>query len=63
MFLERRAAGRGLELLEMGREREGLGVEEGELLLDGEREVLSLVERRACARQQLPPGSLLRFTH
>ena len=63
MLLERRAARRGLQLLEVGRERERLGVEEGELLLDGEREVLALVERRACAREQLPPGLLLRFTH
>ena len=44
MLLERRAARRGLQLLEVGRERERVGVEERELLLDGEREVLALVE-------------------
>ena len=48
MLFERRAARRRLQLLEVGRERERLGVEQGEFLLHGEREVLALVERLAC---------------
>ena len=63
MLFQRSAARRGLQLLEVVGELERLGVEQRELLLDGEREVLAAVEGVAGAPEQLLPRNRLRFTH
>ena len=60
VLLEPGAFRSSLELVEVWRERERLRVEERELLLDGEREVLTAVEGFASIRQELLPR---RFTH
>ncbi len=62
VFFERCSLGRGLELLEAVRERERLGVEDGELLFDGEREVGAVLVRLARGADLLFRGELLR-TH
>ena len=56
--------GRGrLDLLEAVDERERLGIEQGELLLDRDGEVRAGLEVVARPADQLVVGQLLRFTH
>src|SRR5262245_46301390 len=57
------AGGCRLHLLEPVHQRQRLGVEERELLLDRDREVGAAVERIARAPDQLVVGNLLRFPH
>ena len=52
-----------LQFLESIRELERVGIEQGELLLDGDREVLSLVERLASRVDLLVRAQLLRIPH
>src|SRR5204862_7379191 len=61
--LELSALRGGLDLLEAVDETEGDGIEEGEFLLDGHREVRDLLERGARGREQLLVADLLLVAH
>src|SRR5256885_439782 len=63
MLVEVAACGCGLELLEAVRELERVGVEQGELLLDRDREVLPVVECLAGEPDLLFRGQTLRVAH
>ena len=63
MWLDLGAPRGGLELLEAVDEPERDRVEDGELLLDGHREVGAGVVALARLHEQLLPGNGLRFTH
>ena len=63
MRLQHRADRGGLELLEATDEPEADGVEQGELLLDGEREIAAGFEGVARAREHLLPRKRLSFPH
>src|SRR5581483_9611815 len=61
--LDVRAGGERLHVLEAVRERERLGIEERELLLDGEGEVGAALVRRLGVREQLLPRAALLLSH
>src|SRR5438876_4812166 len=63
MFVQLAAGGRGLELLEAVRQLERVGVEQGELLLDRDREVVPVVECLAGEPDLLFRGQTLRVAH
>ena len=63
MRLELRPPPRFLELLEAVDEAERVGVEEGELLLDGDREIGDGVERLAGLREHLLVAEPLLLAH
>ena len=63
VLLERRPARRRLDVLEAVREVERLGIEERELLLDGDGEVGRGLELLARERDQLVRGEALLVTH
>ena len=63
VLFERRALSRGLKLLEPVRERERLGVEDGELLLDGEREIGAVLVRLSGCADLLVGCEPLRVPH
>ena len=56
VLLERRALRRGLQVLEAVGQVERLGIEDGELLLDRDREVLRGLELLAGEARAAPPG-------
>jgi hypothetical protein len=63
VLFERGSLSRGLELLEAVRERERLGVEDSELLFDGEREVGAVLVRLPRGLDLLVGGELLGVAH
>src|SRR5580765_35970 len=63
VLVELGASGACFQLLESIRELERVGIEQGELLLDRDREVLSLVERLASRVDLLVRAQLLRIPH
>src|SRR3954447_10059506 len=63
VLVELGAAGACFQLLESIRELERVGIEQGELLLDRDREVFSFVERLASRVDLLVRGQLLRIPH
>ena len=63
VLLELRARGRRLEFLEPVGELERVGVEERELLLDGDGQVVGVLERLACECDLLLRREPLRVTH
>ena len=63
MLLERGSARRGLDVLEAVREVERLGIDDRELLLDGNREIRRRLELRARPRDQLVGRDALFVSH
>jgi hypothetical protein len=63
VLLERRSLGRCLELVEPVRERERFGIEYGELLFDGEREVGAVLVRLARRADLFVRGERLGIAH
>src|SRR4029453_15817115 len=63
MLLERRAGRAGLHLLEAVNESQRLGVEDGELLLDRDREIAPGLEPLPGARDLLLGSQFLGLTH